>query len=98
MIGVSDDDWRLGGDKDDLMHRHLKWMVWPVEDEDHDHCSFCWAKIHSSDWGPPVNPTEDDAPVYSAAWITADDERDWICPVCFVDFRDRFAWTTEPTG
>ena len=65
-------------------------MTWrPSQpDWDHDHCSFCMAKISDR---PVDGDTE-----YNAAWVTSNDEYHWVCPVCFEDFRESFRWTVDP--
>ena len=88
---ASDDDWRLQGQESYLANRTLRWSKWssPRPDWDHDHCAFCWAEFGSQ-------VTEHCA--YDSGWVTADDEYDWVCPVCFDDFRSRFNWSVEPSA
>ena len=54
----------------------------PRPDWDHDHCEFCWAKF-----------MEDDLPDVLHEGYTTENEYHWICPTCFNDFNERFAWT-----
>jgi hypothetical protein len=85
---TADDDWRLrdqeryiGGA---MLHRatyHAPSSVW-----DHDHCEFCWAKFMDSD----------EPEILREGYVT-DDGRDWVCPQCFEDFRERFGWTIRET-
>lgn len=88
---ASDDDWRLRGQETYLAGRTLAWRSWtsPRPDWDHDHCDFCWDEISDR----PV----DEHVRYNSAWVTSDDTYHWICPECFEDFRQRFAWKVEPT-
>jgi hypothetical protein len=67
----------------------VHWSTWTPYREhwDHDHCAFCAAEISDR----PV----DDHTEYNAAWVTEDNNYDWICPVCFVDFREQFGWAVE---
>jgi hypothetical protein len=85
---VADDDWRLTDQDRYLAGRTVRWAVWwPCRDGwDHDHCEFCWAEISDR----PV----DEHTEYNAAWVTENDHH-WICPTCFADFRERFAWVIE---
>ena len=66
----------------------MRWSVWSPYREgwDHDHCAFCWAEISDQ----PI----DEHTEHNTAWVT-DDNYHWICPKCFDDFRERFAWVIE---
>jgi len=76
-------DWRLGGQERYLTGVTLRWQEYhaPSANWDHDHCAFCWAKFMDS---PEPN-------VQRTGYATPD-HKHWICPQCFADFRDRFAW------
>jgi hypothetical protein len=89
---VADDDWRLQGQDEYLSGRTLRWATWwPYrEGWDHDHCEFCWSEISDQ----PV----DEHVQHNAAWVTEDDDYHWICPRCFEDFREQFAWVVADLG
>lgn len=79
-------DWRLQGQQKYLegaalvpkqYRRHPRNSDW-----DHDHCAFCWATFM----------VEDVPGVLHQGYCTLD-EYHWICPTCFADFREQFAWT-----
>jgi hypothetical protein len=80
---VEPDDWRLTGQERYLAGAVLHWSEWRRlrPDWDHDHCSFCWAKF-----------MEESLPEVLLAGYTTADGHHWICPACFEDFRERFAW------
>lgn len=74
-------DWRLQGQQRDLMGAHLTWHVYPspgVRRTGHQ-CEFCWKKF-KADGGELVGG------------YTTDDEKRWICEMCYWDFQDRFGW------
>src|SRR4051794_21017312 len=63
---------------------------------DHDHCDFCWAKFMDTsrfdeEWRK-ARPDVLDAG-YTPAPPNPGFGNAWICPQCFEDFRERFAWT-----
>lgn len=79
-----DRDWRLDG-----METHFACLngrmlenaaLEPTENWDHEHCVFCWEKLNE----PGIE------------WYRTEDGRDWICPVCFEDFKERFGWKILP--
>lgn len=80
---IEEDDWRLRGDPDPLQGRLFRWATWWSSGPgwDHDHCDYCGAGISNL-------PGDD----YDSAWVTADDNYYWVCPVCFEDFRERFGF------
>jgi hypothetical protein len=49
---------------------------------DHDHCIFCWAKFAEQP-GPAI---------LVAGYSTVPTNHEWVCPSCFEEFADRFAW------
>ena len=49
---------------------------------DHDHCAFCWDKFAEYDG------------CLHEGFCTVDGS-DWICEVCFNDFRERFGWKVK---
>ena len=74
-------DWRLTDQKTYLAGKTLLRAVFhPSETNDHEHCSFCWAKL------------DKDCP---QGYCTLD-RYHWICENCFQDFRGDFAWTVSP--
>jgi hypothetical protein len=78
------DDWRLRNQARYLTGATLfgqQYVSGKVPD-DHDHCEFCFAKFMQSGTSNLLD----------AGYTTADHEY-WICPTCFSDFRDKFAWT-----
>lgn len=81
-----DHDWRLRGQERYLngVTLHRANYRAPSADWDHDHCDFCWAKFMEGN----VSDT------LQRGYVT-DDGRDWICPNCFDDFRERFHWTVK---
>jgi hypothetical protein len=36
----------------------------------------------------------EEAGTYQEGYVT-EDNRHWICPPCFADFRDKFRWTVK---
>ena len=77
---MTDRDWRLDGMERHFADLHGRTLLLvefePSENWDHEHCAFCWEKLA----GPGVR------------WYLTEDGRDWICPVCFEDFKERFGW------
>jgi len=78
-------DWRLQGQEDYLYgltlvrRRYLRPSTNP--DWDHDHCEFCGGKFM----------VEEVPDVLHEGYATPG-ESYWICPPCFRDFVERFAW------
>lgn len=83
-MGATDHDWRLQGQERYLAAAVLFRAKWtrPRQSWDHDHCAFCWAKF-----------MEEDLPDVLHDGYTTADQRHWICPQCFEDFRERFQWS-----
>jgi hypothetical protein len=79
------DDWRRQAQDEYLMGVRLRLMKWRMSRPgwDHDHCSFCRAKISAYEGDLRTG-------------YATDDEYHWICPKCFEDFREEFRWTAEP--
>jgi hypothetical protein len=76
-------DWRLSGQE-----RYLQGRSWSRRRYtgrrpgwDHDHCSFCYAKLMEGQA----------ADVLDEGYATEDGYY-WVCPSCFEDFREMFAW------
>jgi hypothetical protein len=84
---MADEDWRITNQEKTLAGRTFRWAAWtPYRPGwDHDHCEFCWEEFGAAD---------SDHVKFSAGWVTADDNRSWVCPACMTDFRDRFRFTT----
>lgn len=71
------DDWRLQDPLDDLFQALLQKSTFvPTEKWDHTHCVFCWDPFFG---------------VYLDGYCTLDGMQ-WICEVCFEDFREMFQW------
>jgi hypothetical protein len=85
---VEDDDWRLMAQDGYLLDRAMRLTPWFAlrPDWDHDHCSFCSAKI----WDRASGEDE-----FDSGYVTADDQYHWVCEACFDDLCDRFRWTVE---
>jgi hypothetical protein len=83
---IEADDWRLQGQERFLKGKALQWKKYaPSRDGwEHDHCEFCSAKF---------SVTATDA--LREGYVTLDNYH-WICPSCFADFREMFAWVVEP--
>ena len=75
-------DWRLTNQLSYLSGEEMAWRRYkqPRPEWDHDHCEFCWAKF-AEIAGPEI---------LDAGFVTTDDK--WVCPTCFEDFKDLFAW------
>lgn len=79
---IDKSDWRLNGQEEYLTGKnliYLKWMSHSLNSK-HDHCIFCWEKF--SDYEGSLHE----------GYVTEDGEY-WICPSCFEDFQDSFAWS-----
>ena len=78
------DDWRLFNQDQYLMGKNLKTKHFILQDSniDHVHCEFCWAKFSEN-----FNDLHD-------GYVTLD-ERYWICPTCYADFKLHFHWNLE---
>ena len=74
-------DWRLTNQKKYLYRATLKKRLFkPSENNDHEHCSFCWSKFGSG------------SDNLKEGYCTVD-EYHWICDDCFKDFLEQFEWT-----
>ncbi len=85
---VTKDDWRyVNGESlkgSEFVFKEYKSII---EDNDHDHCSFCWAKF---------SLTIDDSLkegyqtiLEPIVWEGKKRKRDeWVCSECFNDFKD----------
>ena len=85
MANQETPDWRLQGQDRYLTRARLVFRPYRRHGEspdwDHDHCEFCFAKFM----------VEDTPDVLHEGYCTPD-ERRWICPTCFRDFREQFMW------
>lgn len=81
---IEKDDWRLQGQDGYLSGVTLRWKKWksPSATWNHDHCEFCWEKFS-------------ELPETLHEGYTTKDEKRWICPECFSDFKDMFQWILE---
>jgi len=75
-------DWRIENAK----HTHgailqFKKYTRYSETWEHDHCAACWAKFMET-------PAAD---VLTEGYVTEDNYR-WICPACFLAFKDAMEW------
>ena len=81
---IESNDWRLSGQKEILFKKTLYFRTWkaPRPEWDHDHCAFCWAKFS-------------DVPDTLHEGYATEDERHWICPACYNDFKEMFQWVVS---
>ena len=81
---IEKDDWRLRGQERFLSGKTLYLRKWrsPEKDWDHDHCQFCWEKFS-------------DSPDTLHEGYTTEDNRHWICPTCYNDFKEMFQWNVK---
>jgi hypothetical protein len=81
---VARNDWRLHGQEKYLRGRPWSRRRYSASRPgwDHDHCSFCNAKL-----------MEVRAPDVLDEGYATEDQYYWVCPPCFDDFREMFAWT-----
>ena len=81
---IEKDDWRLRGQERFLSGKTLYLRKWrsPEKDWDHDHCQFCWEKFS-------------DSPDTLHEGYTTEDNRHWICPTCYNDFKEMFQWKVK---
>ena len=77
------DDWRLTNQEEYLYSRILKKVRFSdISTDDHEHCSFCWAKFGKEEG------------MLDEGYCTTDNYH-WICLKCFSDFKDLFKWKVE---
>ena len=78
---MTGNDWRLLDQDQYLKNKTLKKIKFIATDIDHDHthCAFCWEKF--SEFEPDLHDG-----------FSTLDERYWICPDCFKDFKESFNW------
>ncbi len=82
-------DWRLQGQESYLKKSKFVYRQYqrPRLDWDHDHCEFCGIKILEE------RKLKDSKNVICEAYVNEDDR--WICPECFLDFKDQFEWNLK---
>lgn len=83
---IEKDDWRLSFGQERYMVGAVMKYVNPYqkasEEWEHEHCEFCTIKI-----------SEYDGDLHEA-YATLD-EKCWVCPECFKDFKEMFHWTLQ---
>lgn len=79
---VEKNDWRLTGQEKYLSEKKLYLRVWKSKyaHSDHNHCIFCCNMFS-------------EFPETLHEGYTTDDNRYWICPKCYDDFKDMFKWS-----
>ena len=81
---VPKDDWRRMGQEKYLIEVELQYIEQYTpfsETWEHEHCAFCTEKISTYQ-----------GDLHSGYCTTDDKQSQWICPVCFDDFKDEFRW------
>ena len=75
-------DWRLQGQEKYLRGAVLFYKRYADRrtKTDHDHCEFCYVRFSEQDPG-----------ALTAGYANLDDYR-WICPSCYEDFKEMFAF------
>ncbi|HTR54753.1 MAG TPA: hypothetical protein VMJ10_28880 [Kofleriaceae bacterium] len=83
-MSAKDDDWRLRGQEKYLHGASWTWKTYRRyrDNWEHDHCSFCWAKL-----------TEPGTDGEAHEGYSTKNDYYWVCATCFDDFKERFAWT-----
>ncbi len=78
-------DWRLLGRHDQFHGAEFHKVTFIMKDLDHDHvhCWFCWDKF-----------SEHDGDLHDG--YETDNEKYWVCPTCFNDFKEYFGWKIIP--
>ena len=80
-----DNDWRLFREQENYLYgATLVQQSYKSSDplNDHDHCEFCMDKF-----GYGIDDLK-----YG---YSTEDNRIWICPKCYNDFKKQFAWTIK---
>lgn len=76
------DDWRLFDQMTYLYQKDLKYIRFQESEmNDHEHCSFCWAKF-----------SEDSEDLHYGYVAMYNDDDYWICETCYQDFKEMFEW------
>ena len=81
---MMNEEWRiLPYHEEKFGGRVLNRCHWREEKgNDHDHCAFCWDKFAKYDDCLHVG-------------YCTEDGQEWICDVCYDDFKDRFGWRVK---
>jgi hypothetical protein len=102
----AEEDWRLFHEDGSMYGAVLQLRRWepPTPDWDHEHCEFCASKfpedfaegyvLEDEDEGPGLSLEERTSVGEGYRYVAAPKNDIWICPTCFVDFRERFGWRT----
>jgi hypothetical protein len=93
-LPLSERDWRILPEHETIL-RELSWRRRPYRaphaNWDHEHCVLCWTKFIDPTASPShARTVATDPSVLVEGYATADDN--WLCPKCFGDFREHFAW------
>ncbi len=97
-------DWRLLGQESYLQEAELTRKPYRAKSEtsEHDHCAFCWTKLMDPNFSETHRQHIADHPDATTEGYTSTAahergaEYHWICPACFDDFSERFAWRLTP--
>jgi len=103
-MSAEETDWRLSGQDSYLQGAELTPKAYRAKSEtsEHEHCAFCWAKFMDPDFSEAHRQhiAEHRDVLTEGYTTTASHERGaghhWICPSCFDDFAERFAWNVIP--
>jgi hypothetical protein len=99
---MTEDDWRLSlGEQEWMYGAKLERRVFtpPTPDWDHEHCALCNEKFMEAPYEALHEGYDErvaqhpEAPDGFRSSVSAPTREAWICETCFVDFRERFAWT-----
>ena len=73
-------DWRLTNQKNYLYRALLRKADFKAsEDNDHEHCEFCWDKFGEQEG------------LLKSGYCTLN-KYHWICNECYRDFQEEFEW------
>ncbi|MDR1101980.1 MAG: hypothetical protein LBL34_06505 [Clostridiales bacterium] len=78
---IEKNDWRLQVPKDYLKGQELRFAKYTKNDTPsaHTHCDFCFATFSVYD-----------GDLHEGYF--ARDGKNWICPICYNDFKEMFGW------
>jgi hypothetical protein len=71
----------------------------PSGNWEHEHCAFCWATFLDENYSEASSASlREDPALLGEGYTNEHSDRasageHWICPACFEDFREDFAWT-----
>jgi hypothetical protein len=87
--------WEILKDQHYLRGSRLQFRTWRESRPgwDHDHCGACSDKFAVHDF--------DHEHVLKGGYTTCADyvhgaEYEWICPICFADFKEQMGWSEVP--